>query len=35
MSLNITRSPAKEYSGCRNVAGRFLSKKKWPIHANP
>jgi len=35
MSLDITRSPIGEYSGCLNVAGRFFSKMKCPTHAKP
>ena len=35
MSLNMTQSPRKLYSGYWKVAGRFFSNMKWPTQAKP
>lgn len=35
MSLYITQSPMKLYSGRLNDAGLFFSKPKWPTQAKP
>ena len=35
MSLYISQSPMKLYSGRLNEAGLFFSNTKWPIQAKP
>ena len=35
MSLYMTQSPMKLYSGRLKLAGLFFSNTKWPIHAKP
>lgn len=35
MSLYITQSPMKLYSGRLKLAGLFFSKTKWPTQAKP
>jgi len=31
----MRKSPIRDRVGCTNVAGRFLSRKKCPTHAQP
>ena len=35
MSLYMTQSPMKLYSGRLKLAGLFFSKTKWPTQAKP